>query len=329
MLRTEVAELIKVPGFTYDLAEKVQYKRVLTNEEKEATQVMDAFVRDLAENNDPQREIAALVKKTIQEENYDHDELLEAMFDIGSIGEFDDVEIAKYGKNTLIVHEAAKGGNVDRSYLDVSVLRPTWRNAQVETDLSYADMRRNGFKSVANLTTYMNEALRNHRFKTIFEMIDAAITGGEQVIAVTGKNPTVEAMDQLALYLTDRDASNAMTVSLTKYAQQIARMEGYSDFMSNDMKNEFNRYGLVNFYSGVRIAAVPAAHKMGDGSLMIPDRRIFGVAGKIGTLDQRGDVHVYENADNNNEVLHIKVSDYTYGVAITDIDNVAKITFTE
>ena len=34
-------------------------------------------------------------------------------------------------KNTLVAYPAAPGGNVDRSFLDISVLQPVWKNRQV------------------------------------------------------------------------------------------------------------------------------------------------------------------------------------------------------
>lgn len=58
----------------------------------------------------------------------------------------------------------ARGGNVDRSYIDISVLKPTWKNRQVETSLSYTDLRKSGFKSIATLTTFMKEACQNALF---------------------------------------------------------------------------------------------------------------------------------------------------------------------
>jgi len=41
----------------------------------------------------------------------------------------------------------------------------------------------------------------------------------------------------------------------------------------------------------------------------------------------KGDLHVYEDMDNNKEAVNIMIKDFTYGYAITDIDKVAKIVF--
>ena len=35
--------------------------------------------------------------------------------------------------------------------------------------------------------------------------------------------------------------------------------------------DEFNRYGLVNFIDGVRVASISGAKKTGKGQLLLPD----------------------------------------------------------
>lgn len=272
-LKIEVAELMNQPGCVYDIAEKTQYGLVMNNEEKEASQVMDAWARDVIDKNDPEREIAQFITRTIQDELYNApDYLLDSLFDRDSIGEFDDYQANYIPQNTLVAHEAAKGGNVDRSYLNFKTIAPVWRNSQIETDLSYVDVRRNGWKSVANLTVYLQEALQNKMFYTVFNAIDAAITGGEQKIDVTGADPTMEAMDALTLYLNEySDGSTPFTVSLMKYTSKLRRMTNYAQYLSDGMKDDFNRYGFVRLYDGVNITGISSAKKLGDGSLLIPD----------------------------------------------------------
>lgn len=326
VLTSEVKDLMSKKHMMYDVAERVEYKRDLNAEQKEAAEVMDAWIREIGNSGkDPDCQIAAYVKRTVQDEVYDApDELLDRMFTRGSIGEFDDVEYTKEPKNTLVVHEAAKGGVVDRSWIDFSALKTTWKNAQIETDLSYVDMRKNGFKSVANMTVYMKEACQNHLFYDVFSQVDQAIVGGEQKIDVTGRVPTLVDMDNFSLYLNDR-SSDSVIVCLTKYAQALRRMEGFAQYLSNDMKNEFNRYGLVKIYDGISIASISGAKRQGNGEPLIPNQRIFGLAGKIGSLDMKGDVHVYQDMNNQSEQVHLMLKDFTYGFTITKIENCAKM----
>ena len=241
-LKIEVAELMEKPGVMYDVAEKVEYKRNLSTEEKEIYEISDAWCKEIGKTGcDEKKEIAAFVNKVVNEEIYNApDELLDSMFDRGSIGEFDDEGFTKTPKNTLEAHEAAKGGTVDRSYIDFPAVKPIVRNRQIETDLSYVDLRKNGFKSVATLTTYAKEALQNALFYDVFSMIDNAIVGGEQLVTAGGKVPTQTAVDAFNLYLLDRDPS-AVAVCLSKYAQALGRMSGRSQYMSDSMKDEFNR----------------------------------------------------------------------------------------
>lgn len=327
-LNLEFAEVVQKSGSSvFDIAEKVTYKRNLTAEEKEVYEISDAFVREVGRTGkDRDCEIAAFVVKTINEEIYNApDELLDTLFTRGTAGEFDQVEYQKTVKNTLEVHEAAKGGTVDRSWLDIGYVKSFTKNYQVETDLSYVDMRKNGFKSVANVTTAMTEALKNKLFFDVFSIVDDAIVGGDQLITAGGTVPTQAAWDQFSLYLLDRDATNSVAVCLSKYAQALGRMSGRSQYMSDSMKDEFNRYGLVNFADGVRIASISGAKKTGRGEILLPDKRVFGCAGSIGALDMIGETHVYQDEDNSNDRVILRAKDFTASVALTNMDNICKM----
>lgn len=326
ILTSEIKDVMSKEHVLFDVAEKVEYKRDLNSEEKDIAEISDAWAKEIGETGkDPDCQIAAFIKRTVQDEVYNApDELLDRIFDRGSVGEFDDVDYEKDPKNTLIAHEAAKGGVVDRSWIDMSAITPIWRNRQVETDLSYVDLRKNGFKSIANLAVYMKEACQNALFYDILSQVDAAIVGGEAKIDVTGKIPTLSDMDAMSLYLNDR-SDDAVIVCLTKYAQAIRRMDGYAQYLSPEMKNAFNRYGLVKTYDSIDVAAISGARRQGNGNLLIPDKRIFGIAGKIGNLDMKGEIHTYQDMNNQSEQVHLMLKDFTYGAAITKIENCAKM----
>lgn len=272
-LDIEVAELMKQLGRVYEVAEKTQYNRAMDAEDKEIAEVVGAHVEELIDKGDPNKEIAQFVNRTVTDELYGApDELLDSMFERGNVGEFDDYEAGRTVKNTLKAYDAAKGGNVPKSYLHYETIKPVWRNKQIEADLSYVEVRRNAWKSVATLTTFMTEALKNQMFYDIFSMVDDAITGGEQKIDAQGKEPTMQDMDALALYLNEyADGGNPFTVSLMKYCAKMRRMTGYAEYLSDAAKDEFNRYGLVKTYDGVAITCISSAKKLGDGSLLIPD----------------------------------------------------------
>lgn len=326
-INTEIKELMGKDGVLFDIAEKVEYKRELNAEEKEIAEISDSWCREIGKTGkDPDCTIAEFVNRTVSEEIFNApDELIDQIFERGSIGEFDDTEGHKDPKNTLVAHEAAKGGTVDRSYIDISVVKPTWKNRQVETDISYADLRKNGFKSIATLTTFMKEACHNALFFDALSMADNSVTGGDQLIAVSGATPTVEAMDALSLYLNDRGDDNVI-ITLNKYAQAIRRMPNFAQYMSSSMKENFNRYGMAKAYDGIDIAGISGAKKTGTGSLLLPDKRIYGVANKLGRLDMKGETHTYQDMNNQSEKVHIMLKDFTYGFMLTNIENFAKVT---
>ena len=337
-IRTEIAEFMSTPNKLYDMAEKYVVNRynssVFNQEEKETSEVIDAWAKEIGETGrDNDCEISEYIKRVIEDTTYNKpDALLSTMFDDGSIGEFDDEIIEKAPRNTLVAYDAAKGGTVDKSYIDHELLKPTWKHNQIETEIKYVDLRRNGYRTIANLSVMAKEALYNKKIKEVFSALDNAITGGDQVFNVTGGASALTkiVLDQLCLYCLDYagDTDTPFAFGLNKYAQQIANMAGYTSYMSDSMKEDYNRYGLVKEYGGLLISGFSGARKASDGELLVPDKRIFGVAGKIGTLTDRGELRVYETPDNKREVIELKFTGYEYGINITKPEKVAKITFT-
>lgn len=331
--KIEIAEIMQNKGQMYDWAEKVSKNMALSSEETEISEVVDAWAKEIGETgNDKDNEIAEFVIKTITDPVYNApDALLEKLFDYDSIGEFDDYVVNKTPKNTLVAYEAAKGGNVAKSYIDGTAVAPQWIHAQVETEISYAQLRRGGFKNIANLTVYAKEALDNRKVHSVFTTLDNAIVGGNQVFTIANDSSlTKTVLDQLALYALDytNDGDEPVIFGLNKYAQAIANMTGYTSYMSDDMKNSYNRYGLVKFYQGCAIAGFSGARKLANGDLVVPDKRIFAIAGKIGTICDRGELRVYETPDNNRERISLKFTGYEYGINIVDTEKVAKIVVT-
>lgn len=327
MLKNEIASINNGSSTVYEVAFKSKYNKSLNAEEKEISSIVGAWAKEIGERgSDPNHEIAAFVIKTIEPVIYDYpDELLDELFDRGSVDEFDDIHGLVNPENTLVVHEAAKGGNVPKSYIDYKELKPVWAHKQIETELRYTDLRKNGFKTIANLTMFAEEALKNDMFKTVFNAVDSLITStnAEQYIASGGSTLTQTDLNALILYIIERGV-NPFVVCRSAYAQQIANMSGQVSFMSNDMKNEYNRYGLVNFYNGARIAHIPSAIKV-NGEPALPDKKIFGIAGKIGTLDMRGSLRIYEDFNNRSEKVELKITGFEYGYMIEKPENIAKL----
>ena len=59
---------------------------------------------------------------------------------------------------------------------------------------------------------------------------------------------------------------------------------------------------------------------------MLPEKRIYGISEKLGNLDMKGEIHTYQDMNNQGEKVHLMLKDFTYGVMLTHIENFAKIT---
>mgnify|MGYP004604596025 FL=1 len=321
----EIAEAAKNTN-TYELAAKTVRNIALNDTEKETASYLDEWARKIGETgHDANHEIAAFVTRTVNQEFYDApDELLDQMFERGNIGEFDDYEADIMPvKNTLVAYDAAAGGNVKKSYLDYSSLKPQWFSSQVETAISLRDLRRNGWKSVALLSEYAVKALQNKMFYDIFNRVDTAMTvGSPNVFNESAATPSQATVDAATLYLNDRDGG--VMIGLSKYIQAMSKLQGYN---SQEMLNEIHRTGRLGMIDGISLYPISSAKKQGNGNTLIMPNRVFGVAGKIGTLDMKGDVRTYETEEVNKEVIDLKVTGFTYGVSYNKdtLDNICKI----
>ena len=321
----EIAEAAKNTN-TYELAAKTVRNIALNDTEKETASYLDEWARKIGETgHDANHEIAAFVTRTVNQEFYDApDELLDQMFERGNIGEFDDYEADIMPvKNTLVAYDAAAGGNVKKSYLDYSSLKPQWFSSQVETAISLRDLRRNGWKSVALLSEYAVKALQNKMFYDIFNRVDTAMTvGSPNVFNESAATPSQATVDAATLYLNDR--VGGVMIGLSKYIQAMSKLQGYN---SQEMLNEIHRTGRLGMIDGISLYPISSAKKQGNGNTLIMPNRVFGVAGKIGTLDMKGDVRTYETEEVNKEVIDLKVTGFTYGVSYNKdtLDNICKI----
>ena len=165
------------------------------------------------------------------------------------------------------------------------------------------------------------DALRNAMFYDVFNAIDAGIaSGADNYITEATTLPTQASMDAMALYLMEHADGEKTIIGLTKYIQAASKLTG---FVSEDMKNEVHRAGLLGSYDGCDMYPINGTKKVGS-NLLIPDRRIYGVAGRIGMLDMKGDVHTYEVEDVNKEKVHILIKDFSYGYSFNN-DTLEKV----
>ena len=324
----ELSEVMSKPNAMFDWASKVVYNGEMTSDEKEITKGMDAWAREIGKKGDAGHEIAELVRKTFAPEEISApSELISMIFDEDSIGEFDDYREEIDPKNTIVAHDAIIEGNVDRSFLEHKIGVPVWHNLAAETDVSMQDLRRGGYRSVANLTNYLREALELKRVQKIMAAIDAAIVSGQPNYIAEGEAlPTTASMDALELYLHDVHENGDLVVfSLSKYHQAISKLPAAERFITDRERNMYNSTGFIDTYGGVTLMSYSSQKKLADGSLIVPDKRVFGFAGKIGSAITRGEARVLEEQDINTERIHIKVTGFNFGYTIRDAKKIAKM----
>lgn len=329
-MNLELSEIMKQEGRMIDWANTIQYNTAsANNEDKEISAVLDDWARTLGKNcHDPNNEVATLIRRSITPDVVQPaGEVLDMMFDQSDIGEFDDVTEEIDAVNTIQVFDAVPGGNVDRSFIDTRYAEPKWTSLQAETDLTFQKLRRDGYREVARILTFIRDALEAKKVARVTETIAAMIAGGANYFTETTSMPTDASMEQFALYLHDMEMGGGAPIAfgLNKYIQAISKLSGTSDFATDKEKNMWNRTGFILQYSGVELLGYTGQRKLADGSTVVPDKMLIGVAGKIGSLITRGETRVLESNDINAERLHIKVTGYTFGTSITKPENVAKL----
>lgn len=330
-MNTEFASILDQEGRLVDWAEKVTYKLDLNAEDKEINAATDAWLKDVVgrTGHDSNHEISQLIIKAITPEVVAAPSIvLERGFrQAANIGEFDDARFEKAPKNTIKVYDSIPGGNVDRSFVDFSVLTPTWKSLQAETDVSLQEIRRGGYRSVANLVSYIREAFEYKKISVLLNAIDAlCVSGTDQYITESTSQPTDASVKKLALYLLDvSDGETPLAFAQNKYIQTMAGLTSATTYLTDNEKSLFNRTGLLKQVAGMELTGFSGQKQLPDGSAIVPNQKVFGIAGVCGDICTRGETNVLQETDINSEKIHIKVNGYTFGYAFTDSTKVAKI----
>lgn len=333
-MNTEISAIMNESGRMVEWSNAVKYAPAeLSTENKEISEIVDAWAKEIGKSGyDRDHELSALIARTFTPETVAApSELIDRLFDTESIGEFDDYRTEVDPKNTIQVYDAITGGNVPRSFIDHKVLAPTWTTLQAETDVTLEAMRRGGYRTVSNLITYINEAMEYTRISRLINTVDAAITAAPNLFNESGSTPTDTVCMNLATYLMDvADAGDEPAIfGLNKYIVGMTGLDSAQYGFSDAVKDQYNRTGKIEMYAGVRLFGLSGQKKLGNGQLVIPDKRLFAAAGKIGKAVTRGETRTLQETDINNEKIHIKVTGYTFGTVITDISKAAKVVYAQ
>lgn len=330
-MNTELSSILAQPNRVLEWANKISYKVDLTPEDKEISGAVDAWIREVVGRTgcDANHEISQMILRTITPEVVMAPSIvLEAAFrQASNISEFDDITFEVAPKNTIAVYDSVPGGNVDRSFVDFKVMTPTWHSLQAETDVSLQEIRRGGYRTVANLVTFIRDAMEAKKISLLLAAIDAAcVDDTDQYIEETGNMPTDTSMKAMSLYLHDvMDDGTPIAIMLNKYKQAINGLSGTTTYLTDTRNDQFSGTGFISEYAGIILHGFSGQKKLGDGSLVVPDKKIFGIAGPVGEVCTRGDTNVYQETDINSEKIHIKVNGYTFGYALTEPEKCCKI----
>ena len=308
---------------------KKDKKIVLTEEEILISEAVNKFALEIANSGVGNTELSAYLTRVVEEEVYNEpSELLDRMFNQGQIGEFDSYSSVGTWKNNLLAHESAiRGGSVDKSYVDFNRSTMISKQLQVETEIKYDDLRRDGALTIAQLTLYAIEAMQNKKFQAIYAHVNGLLLAGDNVFDATG-GLTVQLMDDFAGYVTDQSSTgDSLITGLSTDLRAIKNMPSFTEYMSNEMKAQLNMgSNILNYYGGVPLAEISAGKKLASGETLIPKKTIFGFADKIGQCDTRGQLRVYQTPNNAKEVIELKFTGYDFVFAIDHLEKIAKIT---
>lgn len=307
MFETNLEDVIAVSA-------KIAKGENLGDSERGLAQEMTKSLHDVVKENRVYL-LAQYIERVVNEAIYETpDALLEELFDFKTVdGDNMGGLTAQSPANTLQSYEANPGGNVPRSFVNLAKPASVTKILQIETDISFDDIKRNGWKSVAMLTDYATASFRNRMLADTFAQIDAGIASGDNFIAGSGAYASAEEMAELATFASQYD--QGLIIARKKYVTN-ARMLPSTQYIKASESE----------YAGVplRFDAPPQNSK---GQFMLPDKRMFAIAGKLGALDLRDKIDAYSVMDYNKQHIHLLFKNFTYRYAFYDASfgNVAKL----
>jgi len=299
-------------NFALDWAYKVKGNIELSETEKEMSASIDVWAKEIGNGQRPVIELSAFIQKVVQPVYSDAPfELLSTFLNTDSIGEFDNFKEIEDAKNTLQAYESARAvGNVYRTFIDYASLAPTFKHIQLETEVTLEKLRKGGYKTVAELTNFAEIALRNKMFAEVMSIINAAVTSGDNY----GSGALAEAgIKAIADYI--NEMGGGIILASQANVNAIVNLVPV-DEMSDAMKEALNRVGSLPVFRGVPLVGIKRTAKLADGTLPISTTAVYGVAGIIGDLVQRGDLRVLSQEDINAEKIHLKFTGVEFGVVV-------------
>ena len=299
----------------------------LSEQEKQFSSIIEDIITKVDRfNNRQAKDLLAQVAVVIIENDYVGypTEIVDKCFNKASFKEFDTAIQRGKIKNTLKVYETApRTGNVDADYVDFSEGTVQRRHLQAEIIYKMEDLRKAGAIGFAEFVNMIREQFEIAKFKTLFNLLlnlkaqpDAQGTITASLVddmAIAVKSNCKEGMPSFIGLTTKVDA-------LAKaYAQN-------SPYLSEGAKTEMTSTGTLKVMDGIHFASIKDGYRNADGETLIPANKLIGIAGKIGTVFENGNMRVHTIEDTNSEEIHYKITGLELGL-IVDMSDVKERLF--
>lgn len=326
-VKIELSEAVQRPVDMLQWALNVKNKVELSEEEVAISESVNEVVRkaDKFGSRQAKDTIAQLIVEIVEPILFEvPDDLLEKVLNFEDIGEFDAKKIYQSPKNTLVAYESApRTGNVKKSYINFEKGITKEAHLQIETELKMSNLRRAGALGVAEATLMVLEAFRYKKFKTIIGFIEEIIgMGGDNYIA--GASLTTSMVNQFVDYLNQNNIESDYSeiIGLTSMVTKFSRESG-ADTSSDVYKDELLRKAKIKEVGNCLLFDVKDGKKLGNGEKLLPDKKLFGFAGTIGSAYNKGEMRSYVIEDGNTEVISLKFTGVEFGVSITNPERIA------
>lgn len=314
--QAEVNEIM-TSGEALAWARNVVGKVELSEREKAFSATIDEQVNQVWKygNAMAKSHIAEIIVKIVEPEVFDVPmEMMTQIFDNGTLGEFDDMEFESKWINGLVAKQSAiRTGNVEKTYLGSMDAKKEMTNLEINTEFPMAELRKPNGLGVAELALYALEAFNNAKYRFMLNFIETKV--GAKAFSGTITAGTV---DPFLGYLYDynESASNSQVIGLSNHIRTLSKTVKDGVMYSESMKDALNKDAKLQVLDNSVLVPIKAGRKDGTGQTLIPDKKLYGFAGKVGTMLTRGELRTYIDQNNNSEVFDVLFKGVEFGVSV-------------
>ena len=305
-------------GLGMQWAKNVFERKELSEDEKAFSELVENKIlkADRFGSRQAKEELAQIALIVVENDFADYPyEIVNALFDSASYGEFDLIIQRGRIKNTLRVYETApRTGNVETSYVDFSEGYTQRTHLQGEIEYKMENLRKNGALGFAEFVLMLQEQFTIAKFKAVFDMVLKLKATPDASGAITAS-----LIDDIQEAVTANCKSGTPVIAgLTSNIQKLSKKyrESYGASFDDATKSDIIRNGYLTVMDGLGFAVCRDALKTADGETILPKNKLIGIGGKIGTFFTAGQIRIYPTEDGNSEALHYKITGLELGIIV-------------